>query len=672
MAINSRAINSQAINSSSFVQPDTEIASVSFEQAVFTLETASVSFEQAVFTVESASVDFEQIVSFLQVETASITFEQSVFTLEIFSLALQQRVRLPVVAQDAIKWEAIVLVDSVHQTLLTGAVTVSGGEGEQILASFQIKPEAGVIAVSDWTAKPVTIDYADQTTFARLFTGIVDEVEYDATENLLTFTCITNRKDLINAKTRDELTEEIGGFWSKFVFDEDADPFEYANDRVSTVLAAYETNPFNQFKLVPFAAKSTEDIAYDEDEILDGTVVPTFVSRDQLVNNWVLEFEYRYDRLRHRERTYTWDMLTKTLSEGVFAGFNSWSEYLRNPVTLMPRDAVETAIESNSWVVKDVPTFTDLPPAGYFDGWGWSPKQSTIFTDEQGRQIRQFKDVSAVFTTSADFTLANRFAQQITESYAVTMAAPQSIAQYGSIDDTTARGIRVDFDISSWEDFTAYKTPTGSVSANGDWVIDQDGDSLEGGRASFDNAVLAAQSIIKREMLDAHRQNYAEFDVFLDPRVDLTKTIHVNTARVQAKGKVYEFEHTMIIDGEEPIATTSVKLAISKATGSQSDDTIAVPTPPTVTDAAFTPPVKTLGTHFGNHYNSPAYQDWWSGCITNYQFQDFISASLNQYPAKFTVDSEKIGDEDRKERIVPAPSTVNVEIPDELLTITAP
>ncbi len=671
MPINSGAINSQAINGGGF-ERSVYARSRSFRQEVFEVHIVSRGIEQEVFEVHAIDRDIEQTVIALSIFTLSRGIEQTVTTLITLSRSVQQRVRTPIASQDSVKWEAIVTLDGTEQTLLTGVVAVSGGEGEQLLASFQTKPAAGVITVADFVAKTVTIDYADQTQFARLFTGIIDEVEYDATENLLTFLCITNRKDLINAKTRGQLDSEIGGTWSKFIFDEDADSFEYSVDLVSTVLAAYETTPFNQFQLVPFAAKSVADITLNEGDILDGSVLPTFVSRDQLVNNWTLEFDYRYDRLRHRERTYTWDMLTKTLTEGVFSGFNNWSEFLRNPVTLLPRDAVETAIESNGWILKADPSFTDLPPAAYYDGIGWTPKQSTIFTDAQGRQIRQFKDVSAVFTTSADFTLATRFAQQITEAYAITLTAPQSVAQYGSIEERTQRGIRVDFDISSWEDFTAYTDPTGSVSANGDFVIDQDGDALEGGRSAFDTAVLAAQAIVKREILDSHRQNYADFDLLLDPSVDLTKTIHVDTTRVQARGKVYQFSHSMVIDGADPTATTSVRLAISKATGSQADDAPSVPTPPAVTDATFSPPVKRLGTHFGNHFASPPYQDWWSGYITNFSFQDFISSSLNQYPAKFTVDSEKIGDEDRKERKVPAVSTVNIEIPDELLTITAP
>lgn len=633
---------------------------------------AARSIQQRVFAIETSAISrtLQQTVSTLEEGAVSRTLQQSVFAVAAISRTLRQRVKAPTAAQDAVQWEAIVTVDGTTQTQLTGTVRVTGGENEQVLAVFQIRPAAGVIAVSDFTAKPVTIDYADQFQFARLFTGIIDEVEYDATENLLTFTCITNRKDLLNARTRGQLDIEIGGFWSEFVFDKDADSFEYANNRISTVFAAFETTPHNQFRLIPFKAKVTPDITYTEADILDDSIVPTFVSRDQLVNSWTLNFEYRYNRLRHRERSYAWDIFTRGTPQS--DAYADWGKFLLNPTILLPRDAISLAIEQNQWTLKNDVTFTDLPAAGYFGGIGWTPKQTTLTVDDKGRQIRRVTDISKVYTTAAVFTLARRFAQQLTERYQVKMLAPQSVTQYGEIKEETNQGITVNFDVAAWEDFDKFQTPLGSQSANGDFVIDRDDNDLEGGRSSFDNAIQTAQAVIKRNVLDSHRQNYVELDVLLDPDVDLTKTVFVNTARVQARGKVFEFEHLLVIDDGNPAATTSVKLAISKAIGSQADDGISVPTAAATTDATFAAPTVRLSSYFGNHRASKPYDNIWSGWITNFQFQDVISATLNTYPVKFTVDGEKIGDHDRKERKIATPSTVNIEIPDELLTITAP
>jgi hypothetical protein len=365
-----------------------------------------------------------------------------------------------------------------------------------------------------------------------------------------------------------------------------------------------------------------------------------------------------------------WDLLAKLTATS--DGYLNWAEFLQNPTVLLPRDAISTAIELNQWVLKGDVVFTDLPAAGYFNGIGWTPKQTTLTVDDKGRQIRKVTDISKVFTTAAAFTLVRRFAQQLTERYQIKMLAPQSVTQYGEIKEETNRGITVNYDVTAWEDFDKFQTPLGSVSDNGDFIIDRDDNDLEGGRSSFDNAVQTAQAVVKRDILDSHRQNYVDFDVLLDPDVDLTKTVFVNTARVQARGKVFEFEHLMVIDDGDPAATTSVKLAISKATGSQADDGISVPTAAVTADATFAAPTVKLESHFGNHSTSKPYDNIWSGWITNFQFQDVVSTTNNTYPVKFTVDGEKIADQDRKEREIPTPSTVNIEIPDELLTITAP
>jgi hypothetical protein len=496
MAINSGAINSRAINSSGFDQ-SVVVVKRSIEQSVAAPLSRVV--EQSVLAAISRVV--EQEVIFLQSTAVSRSIEQSVYQLLAVGRNLSQRVSLPQATTDAIIWEAIVTVDGVKQTNLTGVVSVSGGENEQILADFQIVPQSGAINVSDWVAKSVLIDYADQIQYKRLFTGIVDEVEYDTTENVLSFTCINKRKDLINDKSKGQLKAEIGGYWSKHIFDKDATNYEYANDRLSTVLSAYESNAYNQFSLVPFIGKVTADITYTEGDILDGSAVPTFVSRDQLVNKWTLNFDYRFPRLRHRERSYTWDMLQRNLVDGVYEGFINWEGYLRDPVVLLPRDAVESAIQSNRWTLKDSIQYTDLPPAGYYGGIGWTPKSSVISTDEQGRTIRTVKDISKVYTTSADFDVALRFAQTITEKYEVTMNAQQSIDQYGAIEEETGRGVSVVFDLNTWEEFDSYASPTGVLSSNGDWIIDKTDDNLEGGRAQFGEAIKTAQAIVKHELI---------------------------------------------------------------------------------------------------------------------------------------------------------------------------
>lgn len=614
----------------------------------------------------------EQTVVFLEVFALSGVVQQTVFEVHTVVSGIQQRVFIPVAPTATIVWEIIATLDGGTVIDLTGEMEVSAGEAESRLATFQARPVSGAFTWSDFIAKSVTLDYADSAgVFRRLFTGIVDEVAYDATENIVTFDCTSNRKDAINALTRDELTARIGGRWSKFIFDEDADPFQFASDQLLTIPSSYDSDAYGVFRTTPFAAKVTPDLTLTESDILDASVVPTFVSRDRLLNEITLSFDYRFTRLRHRERSYTWDLLDRTVGDG----YDTWGAFMRNPSVFMPRDALLTAVESTSWVLKDDVIFTDLPEAGFFDGIGWSPRRQFIKVNDEGKVVRRVqKDESGLYATAATFTLAKRFAQTMTEGYEVTISAPQSVSQYGAIKSAVTRGMVAEYDSFEWEEFTQYKIPTGSTSPNGDNVTDKTDSTVEGDRDEFDNAIETALAIGYREIKEAHRQNYVDFQVLLDPTIELHQTVYVNTTRVQARGKVVNVEHTAQIDAEDgqPSALTQVRIAISKAQGSTSETAIAAPTVPSETDPAFTPRTVILSTHIGNHFASPPYDNQWSGWLTNFSFQDFVSASLPRYPVAFVVDGEKVVDADRKEREIPALSSVNVEIPDELLTVTAP
>lgn len=669
-AFNTASLNSGAINAG---QLGTEVYSISrqIEQEVFEVYAVTRSFEQEVFEVYAVTRSFEQTVVFREIYTLTRGIQQTINAVYVVSRQFNQSVSNVLPSSDAVIWTAYVIVDDAILTDIVGGISVSAGENESRLATFQARPVAGTLNWSDVIAKTVAIDYRDNTgQFRRLFTGIIDEVQYDATSNLLQYECTSNRKDDLAALTRSQLDARItGARWSKYIFDEESEGLEYASELLSTIPASYEEDAYGQYRLAQWEAKATPDLTLTESDIIDGSLVPTFVSRDRILNQVNLEFGYRFSRLRHRERVYTWNLLQKTSGAD---GYNNWAEFLQNPTILLPRDAVDTAIHNTSWVVKGTIAYTDLPPAGYYSGIGWTPKQTTITYDEKGRQIRTVTDISAVYTTTADFTLAKRFAQPITEEYQLTITAPQSTGQYGVVDTDVRRGMTAEYDVSEWEGFTAYTAPTGTLSSNGDYIIDQDGTDIKGGRDEFDNAVETAIAIAYHDIKDSHRQNYVDFTILLDSSIELHQTIYVNTTRVQAKGKVVNIEHELQIDDDEPSALTTVRLAISKAQGSQTETTIASPTQPSVGDEKHTPPIKTLLNHFGNHYRSPAYDEQWSGWITNYQFQDFISSSLNRYPVAYVVDGEKIGDSDRKERTVDAPQTYNVEIPNDLLTITAP
>lgn len=679
MQFNNGTFNSSPLNGGASAVAVYTI-SADIEQSVFVEHTITATIEQSVFVLHTVAVDFEQTVVVREVYAVSAAIGQTVIATHTIDATISQAITAPS-ASDAIKWQAVVTLDGSTVQDLVGVITMEAGEGESRIASFQARPASGVLDLLTWLGSPVTIDYLDDKgNYRRRFTGTVDEPVYDITRNVATFNCVSSRRDLLNAKTRTQIDLGIGGYYSTYISDPDLAIAEYAEERLKTVDATYDMDEFNTFRKVPFAAKATPDYTYTESDILNESLSFQLTSRDQLVNQITINFDYRYPRLRHRERTYFWDFLAPRRGHG------SWGGFLQRPTSLCPRAAIETAINGTSWLLKGTPTYTGLPDAGYYrlpngSTSGWSPRtQSLKFqrdadgnlildsNDQPIQDTRTETNVQNVYAIDAEWTMAKRFAQTITEAYQVTIKATQSVAQYGVVEREESRGIRANYDTSQWEEYTVYSAPIGSLSPNGDYITDVTGVE-DGSRADFNNAWNTVEAMTRREIKETHRANYVDFALLLDPRLDLRHTVYVNTGVIQARGKIARIIERMDID--EGSAIQEIRLAISKSTGAApSDSGIAPPAAATTTDQTVNAGTKLLYNHFGNSYDSPALDGTESGFICNYRFVDKFSTQIQFYPTKFVVDGEQVSEAERDERIVESVQTKEIAIPDELLTVT--
>lgn len=592
---------------------------------------------------------------------------QSVEGVFSISSGIQQAVVNVLPVTSAIEWELFVYLDDVIQPNITDSWFVEHEENGASIAEFVLKPDPGALDLQDWVGAAVKIDYRDSRgVFRRIFTGVVDLPSFDVSEGVVVFECTNGRKDVISSKTKDQIRRDIGGYWSKYVFDEEATTYEYAIDRLNTAVGTYDTDEFNTLGFTPFLSKSVADIVYSESEIVDGSLIPQLVSRDDLQNQSTIEANFRFTRLRHRERTYKWSLFDSIHG----SPFRNWAEHMRDPVSFLPQAAVRAAIDSMPWLLKGDITFQGLPAAGYYGGWGWTPKSSVVKWDSDGRQIRTVRDITNVYATQADFTLARRFSQVINEKYTVTLTAPQSVAAHQAIDGSASVGVEAVYDPAEWEAATEYTAPTGTLTPNGDFVIDQES-TADGSRAEFDNAYQTIEAIERRKILASHRDNTVSFQVLLDPSVNLRKTIEVSTAALNARGKVSAIRHSGNISGEEPFALTDISIRISKATGAApTDPGNNAPAQPGEKDQSYTPGTKLLKNHFGNHTDSPVYDEAWSGYVANYKYSDLIGETLTKYGHAFIIDGEKVIQNDRQARDIESRSTVEIEIPDELLSIT--
>jgi len=536
-----------------------------------------------------------------------------------------------------------------------GILSVTAVEGNSRTASFTYDPPSGSIDPNDWLGAAVIITLTEDAVTRTIFTGKVNQPTYNIQTGKVVMQCDQNRDELLGALSKSAIdTATPGAFWSPQIF-EDEGSFEYARDRLRTVAASYDFDGLNAGSLTDWKPKVTADITFKGVDILRGSMSISLNRRANIVNSIAIKYDYRYERLRQRELDFSYR----------HSALSNWCVYLDDPAELCYREQIISAIDSSGWQLKQTPTYTPLPADGEFIC------QATIqFVMADNQRDR--------YCLQADFTLADRWAQALREGYTVIVKAPQSITQYGSIDRSRTYGSEAVYDASTWESFDSYSAGTGSASPNGlDNITDMD-TTDEGGRTDFELGIKAAIGIARAEILTAHRKNTVQFKTPAPyPDIELTDTVEVSVLvgddpvptvpPIEATGKVIAITHELNIGTWE--GRTDIKIALSKSQNAPPTETaINAPTAPDMDDAAGSPTATILGDYYGNHSDSPAYDNEWNGLIGNYRYVDIIG-SWPQYPQEFAFTLGVISDADRQEKIETAASDFDIEIPNDILVL---
>lgn len=545
-------------------------------------------------------------------------------------------------AVDGNSWSVGATLDGVDITAkLTGPIKVSGGRNKAKTASFNFIPGAGVVDVNDWIGKPVVITYT-RGAQKVLFTGNVETPTIQPEEKQVSFFCTDGRKDYIDGLTRAQIDTAVGGWWSEYVFSNEADNVTYLNDRLSTRSMGYSLNPSAAGVLYSFDAAVTPHFTFTDDHIHEGTVKHKLADRSRIINQTVVNFDFRYQRLRHRERSYYW---------WVGISFNSY-------------------ITSESF---EVPTKTMIEEAGKGTSWAYNPESFTTIPLSGTYAGIPFANLFPDFVLETNFVLAKRFSQVVTEKYAVTIDAPQSQAEVGTVSNSVSYALTAEFDVSDWEDFgeTYEAAPGGySTSLNSDKFEDQTGRHIDG-RTAFDNAIKTGVSKAMEAQRETHRQNRVVFSVDCQPEIGAYHTAQATSddgnMATDAKSAVLEYEH--FLDMENDINRTTVTLSLSKTgiTGTPAEPGVNVPALADTADAAATPGVYQLSTRLADKVADPVYDESWEGFTGNMSIPD-IGSPL--YPRRFRIGPKPIGKEDRSEKEALATSTVDIPIANDLFTIS--
>jgi len=529
---------------------------------------------------------------------------------------------------------------------LVGNVSITHTEMESGLCVFSFIPSAGSIDPDSFERQPCIIDFVGKNASgatlytSRRFTGITSRAQYDPDAGVVTINATTDLQGKIEQLTRDQIDALIPGTWSKHVFEEDADAWTYAKDRISTT--PHEMHVDNYGNIVTAAWAVGAPIEFTDAGRFNNTLKLTRASRRDLITRCKINFDFRFFRLRHREINVRW-----TLDGGFCA-------YLTGEIKVPQKSAIAAAANSNAWVrISDI-YYDEMPgaQANVCGGSNWAGGAED-------------------FCLGAFWRAATRWAQQITEEYVLEVYAPDLEGAIGQQLIEESYGVQATYDGTDFEQVKAYSdAPTGAVfsTKTNDWQIEAT-DAEEDGRTAMEHAQEVAIAKVKNEMLERARQNEVQASVTFNPAVSLSSTVRLNTTHFAATGKVAQVREIFDLATGEPQQELTLAVSRHNGSGSASDTPIAAPDAPEQAQETVTPRTYYPGTHAGGTTGAPAFDPTWDGWISN-AYGAAQTDPDNLYPEQFTVAMPEITKSERDATIAAKTELFEVEIPNDELTMS--
>jgi len=618
-----------------------------------------------------------------------VTIEQTIQTKGLGTfVAIEQKVNDVTITSrvDRAGWDAILKVGTLRipQSQVTSVIRVVRTESDSALLDVTIRPATGAQDLTIYQGKNVTLDVEESTGITRMYTGIVDIIDIDINRETLTLRCSNRREELVNSQFA--IKKNTIGFYSDLIFSEPQDVNQEVDQRLETIPSSLDFDSKNLSHITPWQPKTTADFVLDDPDVYlqRPEVVPTH--RGRVVNQINIDFEYRYDRNYHWERRWQWE--SPINDDPCLLLAKGYSRFKRSDI--------QGAADSVGWPLNGTVSFSSNLTNGWFRCGGVdiafsnSSTQEAVFqtfdrdgnaiTDSNGNPIsstnqreqktpdgaggfnitysnvtRTVTDFTDVFAEQATWFGTTRWAQTISEKFITTVKAPQSITQYGLVERDETHGVESPFISSVWESYVAFGTAEKPVGSGTTYFIDRDTNISD-----FNNAWITVLNRAKTTILGSHRDNRVIFSRALWTPIDLKHTVQLTTDPIACKGKVFRIEHTLNVLTSEAI--THVQLALSQSIGSQSDDTLTLPT--RITD---TPIIPTDTIRLENHFGEEPKASF-TGAIGNRFLVGAISRT--QFPEQFIVDSPDVPQELREQRTLTGTELFNVQIPNDSLTVT--
>lgn len=487
-----------------------------------------------VYTPSSSALQIQAIVEYPHYDSV-LPVRAEVFELSSATLPVLAQVYGDITGA----WRPVVILGGVDVSAkLVGDIRIRFAEGESATASFMLRPDTGVLDFAGWIKAQVTVDYLDNGSQVRKYTGEVAQRTYTPHQGLIEFECTADMQTKLEASTRaqiDALTP--GALYSADVSDDSGDNWHYAQERMRTLPGSLWADRNGAVRYTPWAAKAAPDMVLQAGDIKAGTLTIKGASARRMINRVRIGMDYRFYNLRQRDVAF--QLRGPKLCDIITRNYK-----------LPGKEQLRQAAERTGWTLQDI-NYVDLPP-------------SDIYICD-GIEFGYINATGGKSCMGASFTLSKRWAQRVTEDYLLDVRAEDSIAAIGEMGVVESHGIQSEYDYSEWEQNSKYAGdglatlhhPGGS----GDKVGEADPDR----RADMELALTVLLAAAKVEIIGTHRGTEVQLELLMQHELGPDNTIEIQHPKIDVRAKVSAVEE--IISVSSGAAKSTVTLSVSRNEG---------------------------------------------------------------------------------------------------------
>ncbi|MDR3352844.1 MAG: hypothetical protein LBO00_07600 [Zoogloeaceae bacterium] len=488
-------------------------------------------------------------------------------------------------------WRGVITLEGEDVSDYTiGEIEIRAAEGAARIASFTLLlPPETILSLAAWSGLTVTIDYCEfqagqVASYSRLFTGVVDSIEYDPNTRQIGVLATDDLRAEIDAMTDEQVDELTEGRWHSNIFEAaKSHGHQRAEDRMSTRAASLDLDVWRTPRVTPWA-QANDDAEFNDDEIEDGSLSIAFAERSSLINRVEINFAYRYAVAQARTVFINFDCVTWAeycyghghMYPGVDIRPNHFDAMMMAGWNMLRRDAVTNALGSVGGEVQDI-NWYEVPGSH----WATTPGGTDwafVISEELRPQMCQGFDAKVSLTSQCDRQ----------ENHFITVEFPASIAQSGIIGETMEGAMEAAFyDGPQVETQTAlfrsgvvpFPPRETGVARQSGYLTHKALPDVEGIVSEDTNREAAAEAmeclidIAKARIAAAHRQTQVSATVILNPDVDLDRFFRVDTPSIKARGKVSALTHSLNHDTGRAVSSFTLSVSTVAGTGIVHPDT---------------------------------------------------------------------------------------------------